>query len=641
MTAFNRIFGFLDSLPRSKKIMLVMGGDVSLCVLSVWLSYFIRMGEIMYLSKNTITAFVISVCLAIPIFQISGLYKEIFRYSGLTAYVKSFLAVNVYALFYFLIFSLIGIQGVPRSIGVFQPVLLMIFLITFRVTIRFWFEEHLNVWFENTERQKTLIYGAGSDGRQIANALAGNKEMLVMGFLEDDKKLHGHVLNGKPIYNSTDLGKLVKKLKISHVLLSAQNINTRQKNQILEQIRRAKVPVYTLPSVSDLAEGKVKMSELRWLDINDLLGREVVIPDKVLMGKNITGMIVMVTGAGGSIGSELCRQIVHLNPRIILLVEQNEFALYNIHQELEAEINNVYVIPLLASAQDADRMDDILATWHPHTVYHAAAYKHVPLVEQNLSEGIKNNVLGALVTAQASINNKVKNFVLISTDKAVRPTNIMGASKRLSEMVLQALAAENSFTILSMVRFGNVLDSSGSVVPKFRQQIKEGGPVTITHAEITRFFMTIPEASQLVIQAGAMARGGDVFVLDMGEPVKIIKLAKRMIELSGLSVKNEQNPDGDIEIEITKLRPGEKLFEELLIGDNPEATSHHRIMKAHETFLEWGILENEIKSLIVALNKNDVSLIRYLLEKLVTEYRPDKDIVDWVYLAKEKEGLMH
>ena len=419
------------------------------------------------------------------------------------------------------------------------------------------------------------------------------------------------------------------------------SLSRKRRNEILDQIQEVQVSVRTLPSVSDLAKGKVTISDLKELDIYDLLGRETVEPNQILLTKNIMNKIVMVTGAGGSIGSELCRQIIELSPQKLLLVEQSEFALYKVHQELERKRIKAKIIPLLGSVREKDRIDKIISTWHPNTVYHAAAYKHVPLVEHNLSEGIKNNVLGTLFTAQAAINHKVENFVLVSTDKAVRPTNIMGASKRLAEMILQALAVENPSLKLSIVRFGNVLGSSGSVVPKFREQIKEGGPITITHPEITRFFMTIPEASQLVIQAGAMATSGDVFVLDMGKPVKIIQLAERMIELSGLSIKNQENPDGDIEIEITNLRPGEKLYEELLIGNNPKPTSHNRIMKAHETFLDWQKLEDKIEALTIALNKNDVQIVRQLLRKLVVDYQPTMDVVDWIHLEENQEELEH
>jgi FlaA1/EpsC-like NDP-sugar epimerase len=397
------------------------------------------------------------------------------------------------------------------------------------------------------------------------------------------------------------------------------------------------VSVRTLPSFNDLAEGKVKVSDLRELDIDDLLGREPVAPTHSLLTKNITDKIVLVTGAGGSIGSELCRQILAVEPKTLLLVEQSEFALYDIHQELEEKFadTKITIIPILASVQNQPRMHEIMATWQPHTVYHAAAYKHVPLVEHNPTEGVANNVLGTLRTAKAAIANNVTEFVLISTDKAVRPTNIMGASKRLSEMVLQALAAIQPPTNFVMVRFGNVLGSSGSVVPKFRQQIRDGGPITLTHPEITRYFMTIPEAAQLVIQAGTMAQGGDVCVLDMGQPVKIMDLARRMIQLSGLTIQDESNSEGDIAIEVTGLRPGEKLYEELLIGNNPSPTDHPLIMKSHEAFIEWPVLELKLRSLEDALNVNNVGLVRRLLQDLVPEYAPTGEVVDWIYLAQQ------
>lgn len=366
-------------------------------------------------------------------------------------------------------------------------------------------------------------------------------------------------------------------------------------------------------------------------------------PDHILRAKNISGKVVLVTGAGGSIGSELCRQILAAVPAKLLLIEQSEFALYSIHQELKGKLadQKTILVPLLASVQDVDRMHEIISTWHPDTLYHAAAYKHVPLVEHNPAEGIRNNVYGTLHTAMAAIANKVPNFVLISTDKAVRPTNIMGASKRLAEMVLQALAASKTGTQFSMVRFGNVLGSSGSVVPKFRQQIRCGGPITLTHPEMTRYFMTIPEAAQLVIQAGAMAKGGDVFVLDMGEPVKIMELACRMVELSGLTIRDQQQPDGDIAIKITGLRPGEKLYEELLIGNNPNPTSHPRIMKAHEEFLAWADLEEKLEKLLAALDTNNVAAVRFMLEQLVQGYQPCEEIVDWVHLEQTASEQLH
>ena len=628
------------TLPRWAKRFVVMTVDAGLCILSVWLAYYLRLGEFVALSGNALWATGIAIGIAWPIFIVSGLYRAIFRYSGWPALLAVARAISIYGLLYASIFTAIGIQDVPRTIGIIQPILLLLFVGASRALARIWLGDQYQSILKHASRPKVLVYGAGQTGRQLVAAMANNHEMQVVGFLDDDDRLHGHVLNGQPIYNPADLAVLVHTLTISDVLLAMPNLSRKRRNEILTQMRTARVAVRTLPSVTDLAQGKVSISDLRELDIDDLLGREPVMPNHILLAMNVRSKVVMVTGAGGSIGSELCRQILTVGPSKLLLIEQSEFALYGIHQELEEKLadRNIVLVPLLASVQDNERMHEIMSTWHPDTVYHAAAYKHVPLVEHNPAEGIKNNVLGTLKTAQTAAENGVSDFVLISTDKAVRPTNIMGASKRLAEMALQAIAATNPGTKFSMVRFGNVLGSSGSVVPKFRQQIRDGGPITLTHPEITRYFMTIPEAAQLVIQAGAMAKGGDVFVLDMGQSVKIIDLARRMIELSGLTVKDEQNPDGDIEIEITGLRPGEKLYEELLIGDNPKTTSHSRIMKAHEEFIPWAELEGQLRSLEMALNVNDLGVIRLMMEKIVSGYTPSDEIVDWVYLEQEAEA---
>lgn len=628
------------ALPRWAKRFVVLALDTALCALTVWLAYYLRLGDFVALSGSALVAVLASIGIALPIFIVSGLYRAIFRYSGWPALLAVARAIGVYGLLYASIFTAMGIQDVPRTVGIIQPILLLLFVGASRAFARIWLGDQYQSILKHASRPKVLIYGAGRTGRQLVAAMANSHEMQVVGFLDDDDRLHGHVLNGQPIYNPADLANLAATLTVSDVLLAMPSLSRKRRNEILAQIRTARVAVRTLPSVTDLAQGKVSISDLRELDIDDLLGREPVTPNHLLLAMNIRSKVVMVTGAGGSIGSELCRQILSVGPNKLLLIEQSEFALYGIHQELEEKFvdRGVVLVPLLASVQDNERMHEIMSTWHPDTVYHAAAYKHVPIVEHNPAEGIKNNVLGTLFTAVAAAENGVADFVLISTDKAVRPTNIMGASKRLAEMVLQALAATALGTKFSMVRFGNVLGSSGSVVPKFRQQIRDGGPITLTHPEITRYFMTIPEASQLVIQAGAMAKGGDVFVLDMGQSVKIIDLARRMIELSGLTVKDEQNPDGDIAIEITGLRPGEKLYEELLIGDNPKPTSHSRIMKAHEEFIPWIDLEADLNALKLALNVNDVGLIRLIMTKLVTGYTPSDDIVDWVYLEHEAEA---
>ena len=636
-----RLIAPVLALPRFAKRVVALLLDLSLCVLTIWLAYYLRLGEFVFLSGNALIAIGVSICLALPIFIVSGLYRAIFRYSGWPALMTVIRAVAIYGLLYASIFTAIGLGDVPRTIGIIQPILLLLFVGASRAFARVWLGDQYKSILKRSARPKVLIYGAGSNGRQLVSAMANSHEIDVIGFLDDDDRLQGHVLNGLPIYNPADLINIVISLSISSVLLALPNVTRKRRNEILNQIRMAHVSVRTLPSMTDLAQGRVSIADVRELDVDDLLGREPVIPNQILLAKNVHKKVVMVTGSGGSIGSELCRQIAVVGPAKLLLIEHSEFALYSIHKELEEKLKNmdIALVPLLASAQDEDRMREIISTWHPDTIYHAAAYKHVPLVEHNPAAGIKNNVLGTLHTAKAAAENGVTDFVLISTDKAVRPTNVMGASKRLAEMALQALAADTKYaaTKFSMVRFGNVLDSSGSVVPKFRQQIRDGESITLTHPEVTRYFMTIPEAAQLVIQAGAMAKGGDVFVLDMGQPVKIMDLARRMIELSGLIVQDEQNPAGDVEIEITGLRPGEKLYEELLIGDNPQSTLHPRIMRAQEEFIPWGEFEHKLKSLEIALNVNDVGAIRLMLQQLVAGYLPSEAIMDWVYLEQEAD----
>ncbi|MDC1135662.1 nucleoside-diphosphate sugar epimerase/dehydratase [Alphaproteobacteria bacterium] len=635
----SRFSSDIIAVPRIVKTLIVFSSDICICIFTVWLAYFLRLGHFVAISHDAMIATIVSIVIVLPIFIIRGLYREIFRYSGWPTLLSVARAVVIYAALYVLIFTIIGVAGVPRTIGIIQPILLLLIVGLSRALASFLLGGNYNLLLENANRRKVLIYGAGDAGRQLASVLINSIEMQVVGFLDDDKQLHGRFLNGFLIHDPRNLPSLVNTQAVTDVLMAMPSASRKRRSQILGQIQDGQVTVRTLPSVSDLVQGKVTISDLRELDIDDLLGREAVAPNQTLLTKNIFGKIVMVTGAGGSIGSELCRQIDKLGPQKIVLVEQSEFALYAIQQELESRENDVDMISLLGSVQDKGRMNEIMATWQPHTVYHAAAYKHVPLVEHNLIEGVKNNVFGTLITARAAVAQKVENFVLVSTDKAVRPTNAMGASKRLAEIMLQALAADNPLTKLSIVRFGNVLGSSGSVVPKFRKQIKDGGPVTITHPEITRFFMTISEASQLVIQAGAMAKGGDVFVLNMGEPVKIIDLARRMINLSGLSLKDEENPDGDIEFEITNLRPGEKLYEELLLENNPELTSHSHIMKANEPFITWEKLEPDLNNLTIALNANDVKFIRKLLRRLVLDYQPNRDIVDWVYVAQHGKNM--
>ena len=629
------------ALPRVAKRLVAMGVDVSLCVLTVWLAFYLRLGEWVPMRGHEtwrpMNAALLSVAVALPIFITQGFYRAIFRYSGWPALMTVTKAMLMYGVVFFTAITAFGLAGVPRTLGLIQPMLLLLAVGLSRALARYW----LGGAYQNRLRlaalPKVLVYGAGDAGRQLVRAMTNSQEMRVAGFLDDDDRLHGHVLNGQPIYAPHELGALVN-LGVTHVLLALPTISRARRNEILNTLAPFKVAVRTLPSLNDLAQGKVNVSDLRELDIDDLLGREPVQPNGLLLKLNTLDKRVVVTGAGGSIGSELCRQIVRTNPKQLLLVDMSEFALYQIHQELLAVADGVELVPLLASVCDEVRMHEIMETWKPHTVYHAAAYKHVPMVEHNPAEGVRNNVWGTWVCAEAAARNGVRNFVLISTDKAVRPTNIMGATKRLAEMVLQAHAQLQSQTCFSMVRFGNVLGSSGSVVPLFREQIKNGGPITLTHADITRYFMTIPEAAQLVIQAGAMGTGGDVFVLDMGEPVKIIDLARRMVELSGLTVRDVQNPTGDIELAVMGLRPGEKLFEELLIGDNPESTSHLRIMKAHEQFLPWAELKVALAELRQAMRTNDVPMIRQLLQQLVNGYQANGDVVDWVHVEQARQA---
>ena len=620
-------------LPRLAKRFIVLAADTSFCVLAVWLAYYLRLGQWVSLSGDPLLAVIASLVFALPVFISFGLYRAIFRYSGWPALITVSKACAIYGLMFAALITTFGFAGIPRTIGIIQPILLLLLVGASRAFASYWLGSSYRQQLKLGAIPRVLIYGAGTTGRQLAAALRNSHQMRVVGFLDDDSSLWNQSLNGITIYKPSELTELVASLAVSDVLLALPSINRQRRNLILEAISKSKVSVRTLPSLTDLAKGKVTASDIRELDIEDLLGREPVSPDPELLKVNIYQQHVLVTGAGGSIGGELCRQILAQRPSQLVLVDQSEYALYSIEQELQkhaqemASENGIIptIIPILASVRDEQLMRSILRQYQPKIIFHAAAYKHVPLVEANFAEGILNNAFATLSLAKVAAQLKIPRFILISTDKAVRPTNVMGASKRLAEMALQALAADEIFgksTIFSMVRFGNVLDSSGSVVPLFRRQIAEGGPITLTHPEVTRYFMTIPEAAQLVIQAGAMAKGGDVFVLDMGEPVKIADLARHMIELSGLEVRDLENPEGDIEIEITGLRPGEKLYEELLIGENPIHTSHPRILKAHEEFLMLAQLEEAFKRLDLALQHNSLDLIKAELQKIASGYRP-------------------
>ncbi|MBT8573728.1 polysaccharide biosynthesis protein [Polynucleobacter paneuropaeus] len=616
-------------LPRFIKRCIVLFIDIGLCILATSISFYLRLGAwIPFLSSDEwspLLAAQISVALGLPIFILFGLYREVFRHSGWMALLSLTRAISLYAVVYALLFSFIGMAGVPRTIGLLQPIVLLILVGASRGFASYWLGNAYRRELRLSNLPRVLIYGAGNAGRQLAGALSHSYEMKVVGFLDDDKSKQGQNLVGRRVYDPSRLLNLVLDLKVNSVLLAIPSANRHRRNEILKAVRDAKVSIQTLPSMSDLAQGKIGTQDLRSLDIDDLLGRELVLPDSDLLTKNSFQKSVMITGAGGSIGSELCRQVLDLSPKTLVLVDQSEFCLYQIHQELNNRLLHldsvgIEIVPLLASVVNVDRMFAIIKQYRPDIIYHAAAYKHVPLVESNVVEGVRNNVIGTLTVAKIAQDLGVPNFILISTDKAVRPTNVMGASKRVSELVLQALASTTSQTCFAMVRFGNVLNSSGSVVPKFRQQIKDGGPVTITDFRITRFFMTIPEAAQLVIQAGAMAKGGDVFLLDMGEPVKILDLACRMIELSGLDVRSDLNPNGDIEIEEIGLRPGEKLYEELLIEGSPGETVHPRIFKSHEEYVTWDTLKQKIIKIEYAISMNDQGAIIELLKELVAGY---------------------
>ena len=485
---------------------------------------------------------------------------------------------------------------------------------------------------KSSNKKNVLIYGAGEAGRQLVISLENNPEFNLIGFLDDNEELHKQVLLGQTIYPLSNLKKLIITQNVSLIFLALPSIGRNKRNQIIKKLNQYKLIVKTLPSISEIVDGRVTISDIKDLNIDDLLNREQVEPDIKLLNKNINKKIVLVTGAGGSIGSELCRQIIKLKPDKLLLLELNEFALYNIYEELNNIIPNLKVIPLLLNVQSTSRVEEVFKTFKVDTVYHAAAYKHVPLVEENICESVKNNVFGTFSIAQIAMKYNVSNFVLISSDKAVRATNIMGASKRLAEICVQALYnSQDKHGKFAIVRFGNVLQSSGSVIPKFKKQIKEGGPLTLTHPEVTRYFMTITEASQLVIQAGAMSEGCEVFVLDMGESIKIKDLIYKMIKLSGLTVKDDKNREGDIEVKITGLRPGEKLYEELLLGDNPQKTYHKKIQKAQDPYIALDQLKIDLDNLSLLLEQNRAAEVKDMLAKLLPSYKSNSKIVDHIY----------
>jgi FlaA1/EpsC-like NDP-sugar epimerase len=626
------ITSFLENiarLARWKKKSIVFLLDILLCVQSIWIAYSLRIG--VWVLWDIAIQKIVLICLMmmVPVFILTGVYKAIFRYAG-TGMMKTLVrAFAVYSVLIAILFAVVGIDGVPRTIGLIQPVIFFILVGFLRVSARYLMIDILGRNRFAGEVKNVLIYGAGSAGQQLAASMRSEPAMRLCGYVDDDRRLNGQRLDGDKVFWSGQLPQLIQEKRITDILLALPRINRKKRREIVDQVRQFRVHVQTLPKMQAIFSGSVSFSDIRELDIEDLLGREPVVPNELLFGRTIVGKTVLVTGAGGSIGGELCRQIAVSGAHRLILLDLSEYSLYQIEKELQEltaapSAAKLELIPILGSVVDATRLQEIFSQWKPHTVFHAAAYKHVPLVEANPIEGIRNNILGTQALAEAAEAAEVKDFILISTDKAVRPTNVMGASKRAAEQVIQNFAAKDSGTKFSMVRFGNVLGSSGSVVPLFRAQIEQGGPITLTHRSVTRYFMTIPEAAQLVIQAAGMAKGGEVFVLDMGKSVKILDLAETMVRLSGLTVRDEQNPEGDIEIVEVGLRSGEKLYEELIIGNDPQPTLHARIMKAHESFIALDALNDLIANL---LDCRDPDAAVTMLQSLVPEFEHGRDNV--------------
>jgi len=620
----------LSESSRNTKRALLVAIDFIALPVALWAGYALRLGEWWpagYIDKAW-WLFIAAPLVALPIFIRMGLYRAVLRYVGGTALVTIVKAVSMTTLILLALMVMSQTQGVPRSVFVSFWLISMLFIGGSRLFLRGYIHTYTK---KRNNKQPVVVYGAGSAGAELVKAMQSGWEYEPVAFLDDDIEKRGMEIHGVKVFSPDHITFLIDKKNISQVLLAMPSVSPRQRHKVLEKLEEYPVHVLTLPGITDLVSGKATISDIREVDANDVLGRDAVPPIPGLIEQCVRGKSVMVTGAGGSIGSELCRQIVGYGPSKLVLYEQSEFALYKIEKELEAYNKNVEVIAVLGSVTNTARVETVLRCFEVHTVYHAAAYKHVPLVEHNPIEGLQNNVFGTWHTAEAAKAAGVETFVLISTDKAVRPTNIMGATKRFAELVLQAMDDESSTTRFTMVRFGNVLDSSGSVIPLFRKQIKSGGPVTVTHPDVTRYFMTIPEAAQLVLQAGALGEGGDVFVLEMGDSIKIDDLARSMIHLSGLEVCEDDNPDGDIIIEYTGLRPGEKLYEELLIGDNVAGTEHPKIMRAAEDKLSWKQLLDYRSQFELACNDFETNKIKLLLEEVVHGYKADKDIVDPVW----------
>lgn len=633
---------YLLDLPRIKKQILVVSLDAICLPLTFLLAIWARYDSLNLDLLHHYAWLIAGVpALSIPIFIRLGLYRAVIRYIDQKIISVVVIGVTLSVISLSFISLMNHMTGISRAVFGIYWAGAILYVGASRLLARTYFSKADN----NIHAQKLAVYGAGKAGVQLASALRASHEYSCVAFIDDNPQLQGSSIAGIKVYASNQLSTLVKQEAITEILLAMPSITKARQKQILDQLEALKIRIKVTPSIQSLVSGELRLQDIRDVEIEDLLGRDPVAPDQRLLSACITGKNIMVTGAGGSIGSELCRQILKQKPQRLILLERSEFSLYSIEQELSAYIHqqqlDCELVPFLGSIHDGAKLNKIFSSYAIQTLYHAAAYKHVPLVEHNPIEGIRNNAFGTLKVAQAAIAGKVKNFVLISTDKAVRPTNVMGATKRLAELILQACARKQNGTRFCMVRFGNVLGSSGSVVPLFRKQIMQGGPITLTHPEITRYFMTIPEAAQLVLQAGAMGEGGDVFVLDMGEPVKIIDLARRMVHLCGLEVKSDETPEGTIEIRHVGLRPGEKLYEELLIGDNVEGTTHPLIMRAQESELPWDVLQAKLNELDQACTDFEYEKIRTLIQELVVEYAPQCGIEDLIWQAQHKSTSIH
>jgi FlaA1/EpsC-like NDP-sugar epimerase len=611
----------IDLIPSSAKLLFVLIYDTCALGLAFFTAYILRLGiQNVELQQAELSVFITVTLSTMLLFYFSGIYRSVIRYFN----AKSTLTVIGLIAVSSAIFSFTGYfyeAFVPRSVPIVFFAIASFLIAGARVSFGIVTNEK---WFD--EREGVVIYGAGNTGRQLANTLALGNQYQPLAFIDQKSRYHGRELVGIKIHPLSDISKLVKRYGQYKVLIAVSKVNQSRMKEIVKSIEPFALELLSIPNMADIVSGKRKIDQLREVSVDELLGREPVTPIPELLAANILNKIVMVSGAGGSIGKELCRQIIHQKPTKLVLLDVSEAFLYEINQELTVYLKEIHIdipiVPLIGNVQNGMLMTSIFHAEKVQTIYHAAAYKHVPLVESNVMAGISNNVLGTYEIAQAAIFCDVETFVLISTDKAVRPTNVMGATKRMAELVLQSLAPRDHNTRFIMVRFGNVLGSSGSVVPLFKRQIKIGGPITITHPDIIRYFMTIPEAAQLVIQAGAMGTGGDVFVLDMGDPVKIVDLAKNMTHLMGLTIKDEENPSGDIELKYTGLRPGEKLYEELLIDATAQPTQHERILSANEHFLCWPDVNVILNSINDAMRAEDTEKLRQILLDAPLSYNP-------------------